>query len=302
MMSRMKIMLFRQLLKIPFSHTWHLKRQFKVERQLIEGRHHANSPHRSIIHFSVNKAATTFTKNILSRCATENGIVPVNINGYAFNSNFPFLDHLTAQEMVRYHHIFKASGYLYTVFGGMVEGIQNLDEFLTVLIVRDPRDALTSEYFAMAYSHEPPRSGDKIASFKELRGFARRVGIDQYAIRESERVRGVYQRYLDLLVTRANVYITTYEEMISDFQTWLDDLLDYCELKISPQLKRQILEEAHQSRPRKENVSQHIRQALPGDHQRKLQAETIAHLNSVFSIILREFNYKIPHAEGSNQT
>lgn len=302
MISRMKIILFHQLLKVPFFHTWHLKRQFKVERQLIEGRHHASSSHRSIIHFSVNKAATTYTKSILSRCALENGIVPVNINGYAFNSNLPFLDHLSAQEMVRYRHIFKAAGYLYTVFGGMVEGIQNLDEFLTVLIVRDPRDALTSEYFSMAHSHEPPRSGDKIESFEELRDSARTVGIDQYVIEESDRVGRVYQRYLDLLVTRPNVYITTYEEMILDFQTWLDSLLDYCELKISPQLKHQLLEEALRSRPRKENVSQHIRQALPGDHERKLHAETIAHLNSVFSNILREFNYTIAYPEGSNQT
>jgi hypothetical protein len=43
--------------------------------------------------------------------------------------------------------------------------------------------------------------------------------------------------------------------MILDFQTWLDSLLDYCELKISPQLKQQLLEEALQSRPRKENIS-----------------------------------------------
>jgi hypothetical protein len=298
----MKIMLFHQLLKIPIFHTWHLKRQFKVERQLIEGRHQASSSHRSIIHFSVNKAATTYTKSILSRCALENGLVPVNINGYAFNSDFPFLDHLSAQEMVRYHHIFKPAGYLYTVFGGMVEGIQDLDEFLRVLIVRDPRDVLTSEYFSMAHSHKPPRSGNKIQSFTELRDFAQTVGIDQYVLDESDRVGRVYQRYLDLLLPRPSVYITTYEEMILDFQTWLESLLDYCELKISSQLKQQLLEEALQSRPRKENISQHIRQAVPGDYERKLHAETIAHLNSVFSNILREFNYKIAYSEGSNQT
>lgn len=295
-------MLFNQLLKVPFFHTWHLKNRFKVERQLIEGRHHASSSHRSIIHFSVNKAATTYTKSILSRCATENGIVPVDINGYAFNSNFPFLDHLTVQEMERYRHIFKASGYLYTVFGGMVEGIQDLDEFLTVLMVRDPRDVLTSSYFSIAHSHNPPRRGNKVDNFIERRTYARQVDIDQFVTSESERLRRVYQRYLNLLVKRPKVYITTYEEMISDLQTWLDGLLAYCKLKISPQLKQQLSEEALRSRPRKENVSKHIRQTLPGDHQRKLQAETIAHLNSVFSNILREFNYKTADSGVSNQT
>lgn len=291
-------MLFHQLLKVPLFHTWHLKNRFKVERQLIERRHHASSSHSSIIHFSVNKAATTFTKSILRRCATENGIVPVDINGYAFNSNLPFLDHLTAQEMERYRHIFKTSGYLYTVFGGMVEGIQDLEKFLTVLMVRDPRDVLTSSYFSIAYSHTPPRRGNKVATFRERRTYARQVDIDQFVTSESERVRRVYQRYLDLLVDRPTVYLTTYEEMISDFQTWLDGLLDYCRLKISPQLKRQLLEEAVRSRPREENVFKHIRQALPGDHQRKLQAQTIAHLNSVFSNILREFDYNTADSDG----
>ena len=61
-------MLHRHLLQVLLVHAWNTKRQFKVERELIEGCHHAKSPHRSIIHFSVNKAATQYTKSILSRC------------------------------------------------------------------------------------------------------------------------------------------------------------------------------------------------------------------------------------------
>lgn len=291
MLNRIKSMLHRHLLQVPLIHTWNTKRQFKVERELIEGCHHAKSPHRSIIHFSVNKAATQYTKSILSRCAAENGIVLVRINDYAFSSEFPFLDHLSAHEMVQYQHIFKPSGYLYSLFGGMVAGIPNLDDYHIVLMIRDPRDVLTSDYFSIAYSHIPPKGRNKIESFMERRDFARQVGVDQFVIDEGERVRRVYQRYLDLLVKRANVYVATYEDMISDFPAWLADLLDYCELTISSHLKQELLKENKKSRPPKEDSSKHIRQMTPGDHERKLQPETIAQLNSLLSSILREFKY-----------
>lgn len=288
----LKSIIIQQLLKVPYVQAWNINRHYRVERELIKGCHQAKSNHKSIIHFSVNKAATTYTSSILSRCALEKGLVPVRINKYAFSSQFPFLDHLSAQEMVRYRHIFKSTGYLYTVFGGMVEGIPNLDDYHVVLIIRDPRDVLTSEYFSIAYSHPPPRSGDKIESFMQRRAFALRVEIDQYVVDESDRIRRIYQRYLDLLVHRPNIYITTYEDMISDFPTWLSGLIDYCDLPISARLKKEFLEEALRSRPKKETFSKHIRQVTPGDHKRKLQSETIAYLNSVFSDVLRGFNYK----------
>jgi len=284
-------MLRHQLLRIPLIRTWSTHRRFRVERELIKGRHRSRSSHRSIIHFSVNKAATQYVKSTLSRCAVENGMVPARIHDYAFHSDLPYLDQLSPQEMAHYQHIFKPFGYLYSVFGGMVEGIPNLNDYHTVLMIRDPRDVLTSLYFSSAYSHRPPTGRSKIEAFEKQRALAQRVGIDQYVIHESDQVHRVYHRYLDLVVKRPNVYVTTYENMISDFPVWLDSLLGYCDLKISSQLQQELLEEAHRSRLTKEDASKHMRQVTPGDHQRKLQPETVAHLNSLFSDTLEGFKY-----------
>ena len=46
--------------------------------------------------------------------------------------------------MENYKHIFKSKGYLYRVFGGMVEGIEDLENYKIVLATRDPRDILVS--------------------------------------------------------------------------------------------------------------------------------------------------------------
>ena len=161
---------------------YRLKR-FPVELSLIAGRHVNHNTHRSIVHFSLNKAATQYTKSILWRCAVQNGMVPVGIHDYAWGSDFPYLDRLSAAEMQRYQHIFKPSGYLYSVFGGMVEGIPNLDRYKVVLMVRDPRDLLVSSYYSLAYSHPVPlKTSGKHDDFMAARSTARRVSVDEHVL------------------------------------------------------------------------------------------------------------------------
>lgn len=291
MRQKIKSRLRSNLQQLPLVSTWWADWEYKVERQLIKGCHQTKNSHRSIIHFSMNKAATQYVKSILGRCALEKGMVEIRVNEYAFYSNFPFLDRLSPQEMQQYQHIFKPHGYLYSAFGGMIEDIPNLNDYYIVLVVRDPRDMLTSGYFSGRYSHNPPKGENKIESFMKHKSFAQNVDIDRYVIADRGRVRQVYQRYLDLLVNTANVHITKYEDMIANFPLWLDNLLDYCDLEISPQLKQELLNEAYKSNRTAEDVSKHMRQVTPGDYKRKLQPGTIAQLNSYFSKILTEFKY-----------
>jgi hypothetical protein len=284
--------LYSQAIRVPLVYPWITNNRFRLERRLIAGTHRNTNTHKSIIHFSVNKAATQYTKGILRRCAKEKGLTHARINEYARHSDFQYLDHLSAAEMVQYRHVFKPSGYLYSVFGGTIEGIPNLDSYHVILMIRDPRDVLTSRYFSHAYSHLPP-GRSKIEPFHTGVAFAQQAGIDRYVLEWSEQVYQIYQRYLDLLVNRqSNLYITKYEHMMSDFPAWLDGVLNYCELDISATLRQELLEEAFKTRPKKENVSKHARQATPGDYKRKLQPETIEHLNNQFSDILTAFGYK----------
>jgi len=271
-----------------------LQRLFKVELELIRGIHSNENEHLSIIHFSINKAATQYVKKILRRCATEKGMVPVGLHEYAFHTDFPFLDHLSAGEMQKYQHIFRPNGYLYSVFGGMIEGIPDLEKYLVVLMVRDPRDILVSEYYSIAYSHpEPSKRISKYDGFMEKRRTARQITIDEYVIGESDRVHNVYQRYLTQLLNHyPQVYLTTYEDMASDFRIWLEGLLEYCELEISNELLQSLLKDSEQLQPKKEVIYQHIRKGKPGDHKEKLKQETIDYLNSKFSSILKEFEYR----------
>jgi hypothetical protein len=76
-----------------------LRQRFKTGLELIEGTHENPNKHPSIIHSSFHKAATQYVESILRRCAVENGMVPVGIHDYGFDTNFPVLHFLAAEEI-----------------------------------------------------------------------------------------------------------------------------------------------------------------------------------------------------------
>ena len=272
----------------------YLKKHSKVEMELIEGKYQNYSNHPSVIHFSVNKAATQYVRELLSRCAAENGMTPVGLAEYAFHTKFPYLDQLSDREMVQYQYLFNPVGYLYSVFGGMVEGIPELEKYRVILMIRDPRDVLVSEYYSYAFSHsEPSRLGDKYADFMRMRQKARTITIDEYVVSECDRVCVNYERYVSLLLDRyAHVLVTKYEEMTSDFEAWLKKILEHCEFKISDRLLESILNEAGHLKPKQEDIHQHIRKGMPGDYKEKLDRKTIDCIDAKFSSMLERFDYK----------
>ena len=267
--------------------------QFQTELELIEGTHENCNRHPSIIHFSFNKAATQYVKSILRRCAIEQGMVPVVLHSYAFNSDFPYLDQLSAEEMAKYRHIFRKTGYLYSNFGDVVQGIPDLQQYKILLVVRDPRDILVSEYFSMAYSHPvPDEMGDKLDSFLKIRTRARQSTIDDYVISESDRIYGIFCRYQTLLLERyENTYLTSYERMVTEFEGWLTDLLRYCEFSLGSGLMQSLLEENERIRPKGERIHKHVRRGKPGDYREKLQPDTVRYLDEKLETVLVRYGY-----------
>lgn len=135
-------------------------------------------------------------------------MTPIHLHGYAFNSAFPFLDDLSLEEMQKYAYLFKRRGYVYSVFGGAIEGIPALEQYRIFLMVRDPRDVLTSMYYSSAYSHPVPEAtGDKREAFLARRRHTREISIDQFALENAEHKRAIYQHYTDLLVKKTSAFI-----------------------------------------------------------------------------------------------
>jgi len=267
---------------------------YRTEVQLLQRKHTTKNLKQSILHFSINKAATQTVKQIIVTAGVDNGMSIANLHGYAFDYDLPFFDSLSPEDMLKYKHVFKPRGYVYTSFGGYIENIDLLDKYRIVLMVRDPRDILVSNYFSRAHSHrEPLKTSSKYADFIEERKEVQRMTIDEYVLEEYPRVKAILERYASNLVNSVpNTYVTRYEDMIENFPKWLDNLLSYCELPIE-NWRREKMINRHQRKPQQEDVNQHIRKGVSGDYKQKLSAETITVLNQHLKTVLHQFGYNI---------
>jgi hypothetical protein len=269
--------------------------RYKIERALIKQTHRTANAHPSILHFTANKAASQHVVHVLSLCGRSLGLTPAKFHEYAFHSSFPTLARLSPEEIKRYYYLFKPTGYVYTAFNGMIEGIPDLERYKTVLMLRDPRDALVSSYYSYAYSHAlPPRSSPRHANFVKTRQRLQAMTLDEYVRGRCLAECQLYERYHVLLMKKypSSVYFTKYEEMTADYARWLRGLLDHTELNVSKTLFDRLVQENERARPMSEDINKHRRRGRPGEYREKLSQETIAYMNDCMQGVLEAFGYK----------
>lgn len=267
--------------------------KYRVEKALLAGRHRTRCTKPSILHFSFNKAATQYVKGLLIDVARRNGLTPALLHDYAFHHAMPFLDHLDREEMSRYAHVFKPAGYLYTVFGGMIEGIPSLEKFKVVLVVRDPRDILVSDYYSIAYSHAIPE-GDKKEVYLSRRAAALASSLDEHVLAHAAKVRAIFEKYqTHLFPVCPGAHVARYEDMVACFPEWLDALLAACGLEVPQNVREKILTDHEARRPKSEDVRKHLRKGVPGEHREKLLPGTVERLDEIFGDILPHFGYRV---------
>lgn len=185
---------------------------------------------------------------------------------------------------------FVAEGHAYGGFRNLPWPLPNFAAGRTVFLARDPRDALTSLYYSIAYSHRPPGT---IAGDALLRGFeARRARaldqvIDDFVLQEAPaRARQIEETLRHLPPHR----LYRYEEVIFAKQAWVTDMMGYLGLVVPDRRVTQIVAK-HDVMPSEEAPHEHIRRVTPGDHREKLRPETIQSLDIILSSVLRRLGY-----------
>lgn len=260
-----------------------LRKSYRLESSLLSGKDISNSNHQSIIHLSFNKAATQHIKDVLSMMAINSGLKVAHLNGYAFATNLPFLDQMQEEEFRKFEQAFYAEGYLYSSFGGPLDHLQALEKFLMVVVARDPRDILVSNYFSLIYSHPEPY-GDKLLEFRQNKELAREIGIDRFILEKAPAVLALMKRYrTGILVRHPNSLVCFYEDMVSDYECWIAKLQEYVKLSLTDaQLQRLLTNQKAIRNNTKENINQHVRSGKSGDFRQKLKPDTVVKLNDLF--------------------
>jgi hypothetical protein len=166
---------------------------------------------------------------------------------------------------------------------------------LKVLIVRDPRDALVSEFYSNAYSHPIPQgtatSRDVARMMTALRQQASADGIDAYVLERSSSIVRTIMEYAAVM-QMPTTKVLRYEDVVFDKRQLIGNIVTHFGWVVPEASVQNILSWAD-VRPAAEDPQAFIRQVTPGDHRRKLQRTTIARLGQLLWPAMNLLGYPI---------
>jgi hypothetical protein len=159
-----------------------------------------------------------------------------------------------------------------------------------LMVVRDPRDMLVSRYFSTKFSH-----GFGVRGTPQYAQAMRRViedsgmDIDRYCMFHSWVVNADFSLHRDIIADPQTL-ILKYEDFVYDKRHLASTICNWFGLDV-PQERLSAIIAPYEAIPIAERPDQHVRQAHPGDYQRKLKPETIATLNGVLDKYMVTFGY-----------
>jgi hypothetical protein len=172
---------------------------------------------------------------------------------------------------------------------GSITGHHHGPNDKVILHLRDPRDCLTSLYYSILHSHPVPEGAGK-DDFLKFRAQVASRSIDEQCLLQSRGYIRLYNNYIDLYKNSENIFLSRYEDMVSDFENWLNGIFTFTQAPLNHFHFTNILDNAD-FQVDKEDISKHKRRVVPGDFLDKLAPATIQQLNEKFSAALECFGY-----------
>ena len=258
---------------------------YRVERALIAGKPLIVGQRQSIVLFTVAKAASMHVQKMVGTLTRAHGMIPADFNAYFSTSSGKLYDHF--HNTASLQRMFRPKGFFYGALRTHCN-IPQPERFRVVVVLRDPRDVLTSQYYSQAYSHAI--INERIA---EQRKKVLAMSIDEVVLEEAPKLLKIYTDYLREYGGKPWALITTYERMIADHATWLRAIAAHCGLDQHPDLVTQLATEGG-SVQGSGDKNQHVRVAKSGDHKSKLDPRTVAELDRMFGPMLAQEPWGIP--------
>lgn len=162
-----------------------------------------------------------------------------------------------------------------------------------ILLIRDPRDALVSEYFSNAYSHALPEeggAGGATAEMLALRRAALRASIETYVLKQAPALNRTFMEY-EAVAQDSRTRLFRYEDVILAKRQWVRDIAAHFGW---PPVENGLLDGMMgwaDVLPAEERADQFIRRVRPGDHREKLSGEVVARLNELLRPAMDAFGY-----------
>jgi hypothetical protein len=231
--------------------------------------------------FGVHKAGSTLMHNMLAAACQQAGVAWTNVPGVLFDRGIFEPDWQSDTALVP---VFQAGGVHlgFRVFAPLLlDPRVQLSQRRSVLLLRDPRDALVSEFFSYGgqLSHVLPKENAEQLLQKVSQ--SRNEDIDTYCLRVARGYCAKIDTYRQALAG-SNHREFRYEEVFFDKQRFLAEIFTHFGIAVDAGIVASVASK-YDIRPAVEDPSKHIRKGYPGDFREKLQPSTVARLNEIFA-------------------
>jgi hypothetical protein len=241
----------------------------------------------------VRKSGSSILNEICVSLAKCNQTHCVNIAGTFFKQNIQVASWIRDPAITR---LLKA-GNLYGGFRQFPFALQDSEIFRSgkkLLLVRDPRDALVSEYFSVAFSHSIPvveREDRKevTKTMLALRSRAVGIGINEFVLSMASAMNRTLVQYASMLNDK-NCLVLKYEDAILNKRNLIKVICSHFQWSCTEDHSDTILKWADVF-PEQESPTAFVRRVVPGDHVDKLDRTIIMQLNQILAPALDLFGY-----------
>jgi len=242
----------------------------------------------------IRKSGSSLLNSLCSELARNGGRRFLDIGGTFFDNNILFRDWGADPAWLP---IVQAAN-IYGGFRVMPQVLASFELFVVgpkILMVRDPRDALVSEYFSSAYSHSIPEASETSSEVTDAmtreRDTALNSAIDEFVRSRAFNIGQHLKGYM--AVSRMpNTLLLKYEDWIFRKADLIRALAGHLELPVDEETIGHMVKWSD-VRPDKEDPKAFVRKVTPGDHREKLKPATIRELNEVLRPAMESYGYDV---------
>lgn len=238
----------------------------------------------------VRKSGSTMLHRIMNFLANRNHVNVVDVPSTFFRNGFTVADWqaLDLEPLL-------SPGNCYLGFRTFPENIADTPAYkdgLKVFMYRDPRDALVSQYFSDAYSHDIPK-GDGAGEGRELflkkREEAQQADIDAWVLDKVGGIRKTLLSYRSAL-DDPKCLTLRYEDYVFQKRRMIMKIMHHFGWSVEPGRINKLLADVDVV-PEGEDQSRFVRKVIPGDHNAKLKGETVRRLNKRLEEVMQLYDY-----------
>lgn len=242
---------------------------------------------------SVRKCGSSLFNNICRALAQHSQCNFMDVGDQFFRANVPEVSYLNDPALLALLH--PRNGY--GGFRNFPKVLMQSPLFLDspkLIMIRDPRDALVSEYFSIAYSHPVPASDtghSEVADYLEKdRARALEMGLENFVVRRAAAMTRTMLNYAPV-AKDIHTTILKYEDYIFDKRSLISVIAQKFSWRADELVTTQILSWAD-VRPQEEQPTAFIRKVTPGDHREKLNPQAISQITETLRPAMELFNYQ----------